>query len=57
MSYPDFLLDKRVLDRNIAKGLVDKKSLDKHFKSLPDVADNAEQCEPPEAAADDSDEG
>jgi hypothetical protein len=54
MSYPDFLLDKRVLNRNIAKGLVDKKAYDKHLKALPDVEDNAEPCvpdEPEEATA------
>lgn len=50
MSYPDFLLDKRVIERNLAKGVVNRKDLEKHMKSLRDVADNAEQCAPPEEA-------
>jgi len=52
MSYPDFLLDKRVLSRNIAKGLVEKKAYDAHIEALPDVEDNSEPCVPeePEAA-------
>lgn len=54
MSYPDFLLDKRVLERNLAKGVLDKKTIEKHHKSLPDVADNAQQCAPPEAAGDET---
>lgn len=64
MSYPDFLLDKRVLDRNMAKGLLDNKAIEKHHASLPDVADNAERCSPPaaegssaEAEAETGDEG
>ncbi|HJL15093.1 MAG TPA: hypothetical protein RMH99_05525 [Sandaracinaceae bacterium LLY-WYZ-13_1] len=53
MSYPDFLLDKRVVERNIAKGLVDRKEYEKHLGALPDVEDNAEACTPdePEEAA------
>jgi hypothetical protein len=59
MSYPDFLLDKRVLQRNIAKGLVEKKAFDEHLAALPDVEDNAEACAPeePEEKAEGADEG
>ena len=42
MSYPDFLLDKRVVQRNIAKGIVKKKEYEKLLGKLPDVAANAE---------------
>jgi len=42
MAYPDWLVDKRVVDRNIKKGMVDSKELDKQIKGLPDRADNAE---------------
>ncbi|MBK8171193.1 MAG: hypothetical protein IPK60_12725 [Sandaracinaceae bacterium] len=41
-SYSDSLIDKRVLKRNVAKGLVDAKEHDKNIKALPDQADNAE---------------
>lgn len=40
MAYQDFLIDKRILQRNIDKGLVDPKQLDKLVASLPDRADN-----------------
>ena len=52
MAYPDFLLDKRVLHRNIAKGLVDKGAYEKQVKDLPDVEDNAEACTPDRAPED-----
>ncbi len=42
MSYPEFLIDKRVVQRNIAKGIVDSKELDKALSKLPDVQGNAE---------------
>jgi len=41
MSYPDFLLDKRVVARNLAKGIVKKKEYEKLLTKLPDVANNA----------------
>jgi len=46
MSNRDFLLDKRVVDRNVAKGLVTYADLDKHVDALADVEDNAEPCIP-----------
>jgi len=36
------LLDNRIAERNIRKGLLTQKEFDKHIKGLPDVADKAE---------------
>lgn len=41
MASQDFLFDKRVLQRNVEKGLVDQKTVQKTISSLPDRADNA----------------
>lgn len=41
MAYKDFLIDKRILQRNIDKGVVDAKQFDKLLTSLPDRAENA----------------
>lgn len=41
MTFPDFLVDKRLLDRNLKKGLVSRKDLEKHISDLPDRTDNA----------------
>jgi hypothetical protein len=41
MAYQDFLIDKRIVQRHIEKGLVDAKQLEKLISSLPDRADNA----------------
>lgn len=35
------LLDKRVAQRYVKKGVLDEKEWDKHVKSLPDLADRA----------------
>ena len=40
------MLDKRVVQRFIKKGLVDQKEYDRHVKALPDLA---EKCAPVEA--------
>jgi RNA polymerase primary sigma factor len=53
MSYPDFLIDKRVVQRNMSKGTVKKKEYEKLLAKLPDVAANAE---PAESASDDLDD-
>lgn len=42
MSYPEFLIDKRVVQRNIAKGIVDAKEYEKALTKLPDVQGNVE---------------
>lgn len=55
------LIDKRVIERNIKKGLVTREAFDKHLSALPDVADQAETMkaklgeEEVEDIADDSD--
>ena len=40
MAYQDFLLDKRIVQRHLDKGIVDAKAVDKAIKDLPDRADN-----------------
>ena len=35
------IIDKRVVRRNVRKGLLDEKDLEKYLKALPDVADQA----------------
>jgi hypothetical protein len=51
------LIDKRVVERNIAKGLVDRKQYDKYLADLTDQADNGEvvALEPSPAQADEAD--
>lgn len=44
MAVPDFLLDKRIVERNIAKGLVKRQDLTKAISKLPDVESNSEPC-------------
>jgi hypothetical protein len=46
------LVDKRVASRYVRKGVLDEKDLDKHLKSLPDLAD---QAMPIEASMDSDD--
>ena len=36
MAYDNFLIDKRVVERNISKGLVDPEQLKQQIESLPD---------------------
>ena len=40
MAYDNFLVDKRVVERNIKKGLVDPELLKQHIESLPDRESN-----------------
>ncbi len=42
MAYEEFMIDKRVVKRNIASGVVDAKELAKLTAALPDRAANAE---------------
>lgn len=37
-----WILDVRVRERNLAKGLITEKEVEKHLSALPDVADQAE---------------
>ncbi|MGI5860938.1 MAG: hypothetical protein ACOX6T_02655 [Myxococcales bacterium] len=39
------LFDKRLVSRNLKKGLLDPKDYERYLKSLPDVADNAASVE------------
>ncbi len=36
----EFLFDKRIIQRNVDKGLVDAKTVEKTLSTLPDRADN-----------------
>lgn len=40
MAYDNFLIDKRVVERNIAKGLVNPDELKRHIEALPDRESN-----------------
>ena len=43
MSTPiDRLTDKRIVERNLDKGLLTKEQLEKHLAALPDLSANAE---------------
>lgn len=44
-NVPEHLVDKRVQERNIRKGLLDKRDLEQYLKDLPDVGNNAEVLE------------
>lgn len=53
MAIHDILIDKRILQRNLDKGVVDSKQFEKHLASLPDRSENAAhttvEVEPTEA--------
>jgi len=38
----DILLDRRIVERNIRKGVVTREEYERHLQTLPDVAGNAE---------------
>ena len=40
MAYDNFLIDKRVVERNIAKGLVEPEALKRQIDALPDREQN-----------------
>lgn len=40
MAYEDFLVDKRVVERNIKKGLVEEEALKRQIEALPDRESN-----------------
>lgn len=46
------LIDKRVVERNLAKGAVDPERYEQYLADLPDRADNGQvvELEPPERA-------
>lgn len=39
----DKIVDKRIVERNIKKGVLTRADYDKHLKQLADAADNAEE--------------
>ena len=43
-------LDVRVRERNLRKGILDEKDVDKYLKELPDAAANAESVATPQPA-------
>jgi hypothetical protein len=42
--------DVRVRDRNLRRGVIEEKELEKHLTALPDVADQAENVAHPQPA-------
>jgi hypothetical protein len=50
------LIDKRTLERNLRKGLIDEKVYEKHIKTLPDLADRAAVVEATMGDEDDFDD-
>jgi hypothetical protein len=54
MAYDNFLSDKRVVERNIKKGLVDPDELKKQIEALPDRESNLVHVSLEGAAADTS---
>lgn len=56
MAYQDFLLDKRIVQRHIDKGIVDAKVVDKSIKELPDRTDNMTSTALEDDLLDDEDE-
>lgn len=42
--------DVRVRERNLGKGILDEKDVEKHLSQLPDVADQAESITIPQPA-------
>lgn len=53
-DYHPLVVDKRIIERNIQKGLISRKDFERHLSELPDCGENAElvSFEPPAAAAD-----
>ena len=55
MAYDNFLIDKRIVERNIAKGLVDSDALKKQIEALPDREQNCVHVSLDGEAVDDDD--
>ena len=56
MAYDNSLIDKRVVERNIAKGLVDTEALKKQIEALPDREQNCVRVSLDGEADDEDDE-
>ncbi len=52
----DRTYDVRTVERNVRKGTLSKKDLDKHLKTLPDVADKGQAIRVELITADDDDD-
>lgn len=48
--------DSRIIERNIRKGLITRKDVDKHIKALPDRTDHATWSSITDDSADDFDD-
>ncbi|MFW5926185.1 MAG: hypothetical protein ACOCV4_08450 [Myxococcota bacterium] len=57
-DYHPLLIDKRIIERNIHKGLISRNDYEKYLEGLPDSEQNAEvvQFEPPEPEGEGDDE-
>ena len=55
-SFDNRLIDKRVANRYVRKGLVDEKDYEKYMKALPDLADQALPIESAMEGEDDLDD-
>jgi hypothetical protein len=56
MAYEDSQIDKRVVKRNIHKGIVDAKELQKQIQHLEDAADNVDMVPNPGSTIDDDED-
>jgi hypothetical protein len=56
MAYDNFLIDKRIVERNITKGLVDTEALKKQIEALPDREQNCIRVSLDGEAVDDDDD-
>jgi hypothetical protein len=55
MAYDNFLIDKRIVERNIAKGLVEAEAYKKQVEALPDRESNCVHVSVDGETADDDD--
>jgi hypothetical protein len=49
----EHLVDKRIIDRNIAKGLISRKDYESHLEGLKDASENAAAVEVSEEEGED----
>ena len=56
MAYDNFLIDKRIVERNIAKGLVEPEAYKKQVEALPDRESNCVHVSVDGETSDDDDD-
>lgn len=56
MSLREDLIDKRIVSRNLRKGLVAEKAYRGYMEALPDISDKAEPLVPPGGQASETQE-